>query len=50
MTATHIATLVLAEKNAEQAQSLVRILNAAQGLKILSDHKAFEYELSLIHI
>ena len=46
MTATHIATLVLAEKNAEQAQSLVRILNAGQGLKILSDHKAFEYEIS----
>ena len=46
MTATHIATVVLAEKNAEQAQSLVRILNADTGLKILADHKAFEFEVS----
>lgn len=45
MTDTHIATLVLAKKNAEAAQTLVRSMNALNGLKILSDHKAFEFQV-----
>ena len=43
MTATHIATIVLAEKNEDNIQSLIRALNAETGLAILSDHKAFEF-------
>jgi len=46
MTATHIATIVLAEKNAANAETLVRELNALNGLKVLADHKAFEYEVT----
>ncbi len=46
MTATQIATIVLAEKNAKQTENLVRALNAGNGLKILADHKAFEFEVT----
>jgi len=44
MTATHIATLVLAKQSASDIETLIPALGAASGLKILSDHKAFEFE------
>lgn len=46
MTATHIATVVLAKKSASQAEALIRALNAVSDLTILSDHKAFEFAVT----
>ena len=46
MTATHIATIVFAQKGAEQIETLIRALDAQNGLTILSDHKAFEFDVS----
>jgi len=45
MTNTHVATIVLAKKNADNAVSVIQALGADAGLKILADHKAFEFEV-----
>ena len=45
MTNTHIATIVLAEQNADETINVIRALNASKGLKVLADHKAFEFEV-----
>ena len=46
MAAPHIATVVLAEKNPAAAEALIRQMQAMDGLILLSDHKAFEFEVS----
>jgi phosphoserine phosphatase len=46
MTTTNIATIVLAEKNADNILSLIQALHASAGLKFLADHKAFEFEVA----
>lgn len=43
---THIATVVLAERNAGNLETLIKKLKALDGLKILSDHKAFDFQVS----
>ena len=45
MANNHIATVVLAEKNAGDLETLIKTVNARDGLKILADHKAFEFEV-----
>lgn len=42
---TSIATVVLAKENGDDIQTAVQILNASKRLKILSDNKAFEFEV-----
>ena len=45
MANTQIATIVLAEKNANETVNVIQTLNANAGLKLLADHKAFEFEV-----
>ena len=45
MTQTHIATIVLAETNAENSLTVIQALKASEGLTVLADHKAFEFEV-----
>jgi phosphoserine phosphatase len=42
----NVATLVLAEKNADNIQLLIKAIDARAGLKILAEDKAFEFDVS----